>query len=375
MDVTSARIAVVGGGISGLATAYKEKKKGNDVTLFEASSCVGGKIATRYCEGFELDLGPVTISETPELNALISDLGLEIIEASNAVGIRYIYSKGRLHLVRNPITSSVLSLGGKLSMLKAPLISKAKEDESVALYARRRFGEQAYQRLFNPMMNGIYAGNAELLSARWCIPKRRGPRKIIGLNGGFKMLTKAIADQLGKTVLTNSPVNDLKDLKDFDKIYLTTPAFVTAKLLGQDELKSIRYNNLMQIYCEVVPGEKKFDGFGFLVPSEERMSLLGAVCVSNIFPSKAPDGKMLFVLFCGGDRPYDLTWSVKDALAEFNLILQPAFNRVLHMQESKDAIPQFYVGHEKLIAGAKPADPRIVLRGNYITGVSVGDCL
>ena len=381
MGITPARVAIVGGGISGLSTAYRLKKNGSDVTLFEAAPHVGGKIGTIYCDGFELDLGPVTISGTPGLRQIISGLGLEVIEASDASKVRYIYSKGKLHRVgANPLKSSVLSVAGKLSMLKAPFTSKVKEGETVAKYAQRRFGDEAYRRLFNPMMNGIYAGNSELIGAQ-SVFKKQGPRKIISLRGGFKSLTHALSTKLGSSIKTNATIGDLRD---FDKIHFTTPAFVTANLIRHldhklaDMLAGIRYSDVSQVYCEVIPGEQKFDGFGFLVPSEERMSLLGAICVSNIFPEKAPDGKTLFVLFCGGDRPYSFTPTVEGAVNEFNKILEPALTKVLHVQEWKQAIPQFYVGHQKIldqIGQFEKENPQIRISGNYITGVAVGDCI
>lgn len=369
------KIAVVGGGVSGLSLAYRLKKEGNDVTVFESTGKVGGKIGTTYCEGLKLDLGPISIAETPALKELASELGLEIIEATDATKIRYIYSRGKLHKA-SPV-SSLLSLSGKLSMLKALFTKKKEEDESVASYATRRFGKQAYRRLFNPLMNGIYAGNAELLGAKTVI-KGRPQRKIVSLKGGIAALTNALASKL--TVRTN---NAFVNFNEFDEVHLTTPAFVTAELIRKydnnlaDKLAAIRYSSLSQIYVETVPGGIKFDGFGFLVPSEEKMSLLGAVCVSNIFPTKVSE-RRLFVLFCGGDRPYELRMSNDKAVEEFKNILQPALIKVIHIEEYRSGIPQFYVGHKEIIksiAEFEQANPKIKIKGNYVTGVAVGDCI
>lgn len=368
--------AVVGGGISGLALAYRLKKIGCVVTLFESNSTTGGKIGTINRDGWELDLGPLTIAETPEVRQLASELDVRIVEASKATSLRYIFSKGKLHRVGPMIfASSLLSPRGKLSLLKAPFQSKAKSEETVADYARRRFGEEAYQRLFNPMMNGIYAGNSELLGATSVIKKRKR-RKIISFEGGVAALTKALADNLGDSIQLNTTIGDVNELKAFDEVHLTAPAFVTEKIIRTPF--NIHYSSLSQIYLEVTPGETKFEGFGFLVPSEERMSLLGAVCISNIFPSKTHEGRMLFVLFCGGDRPYAFNWSNEGAVKDFNNIIQPAITKVLHVQEWKNAIPQFYVGHHQIIdriSKFEKAHPRIKIKGNYITGVAVGDCL
>ncbi|MEJ0030474.1 MAG: hypothetical protein WDO15_08940 [Bacteroidota bacterium] len=169
-------------------------------------------------------------------------------------------------------------------------------------------------------------------------------------------------------------------MKDFDEIHITTPAFVTADLIKElsEPLKSIHYSDVTQIYCECVPGVNSFEGFGFLVPSEERLSLLGAVCVSNIFPSKSSEGRKLFVLFCGGDRPYSFSPSVDGAVKEFNKIIQPGLTKVVHVQEFKKGIPQFYVGHQKIVEQVRQFEkenPRIRISGNYLSGVGIGECL
>jgi oxygen-dependent protoporphyrinogen oxidase len=370
------KIAVVGAGISGLSLAYRLNKEGNDVTVFESAGKVGGKIGTVYCEGLDLDLGPISIAETPALKELVSELGLEIIEATDATKLRYVYSKGKLHKA-SPF-GSLLSPGGKISMWKSLFTSKGEKDESVASYATRRFGKQAYQRLFNPLMNGIYAGNAELLSARSVI-KNRAPRKIVSIKGGVAALTGALAARL--CVSLNSSFDDFNS---FDQTYLTTPAYVTAELIKKfdvplsEKLSNIRYSSLSQIFVETVPGKIKFDGFGFLVPSEERMSLLGAVCVSNIFPSKVSEGRSLFVLFCGGDRPYEFKATVEGAVNEFKNILQPALAKVIHVEEYVKGIPQFYIGHQEIVGRIEDFElrnPKIRIRGNYISGVAVGDCI
>src|ERR1041385_6251174 len=202
------KVAVVGAGITGLSLAYHSKKNGNDVTLFESSGNVGGKIGAVYCQGIELDLGPISISETEKIRQLTSELDLKVIEASGAIKKRYIYSRGRLRAAG--IGSSLLSLGGKMSMMTGAFAAAAKEDETVAEYATRRFGNEAYQRLFNPMMNGIYAGNSELIHARSVIKKRR-PRKIISFKGGITALTNALAGKLGNSLIKGATIHDLRE--------------------------------------------------------------------------------------------------------------------------------------------------------------------
>jgi oxygen-dependent protoporphyrinogen oxidase len=400
MDLRRQRIAVVGAGISGLSLALHLKRGGNEVVIFEASDHPGGKVGTIYKDGFELDLGPITCVETPALKGLLKrlDLNSEVLTASAASSVRFIYSRNKLRRIETSafgiLRSSLLSVPGKLAFVKSIFVPRNEKDESVAQFARRRFGEQAYQKLFNPALNGVYAGDAEKLSARFTLKSfnSRKRRKVIALKGGFRRLVESIALQLGGLILTNTTVMAITRTDDgvkvchtrgsyeFDKVYLTTPSFVTANLvkeLGQP-LKQIHYSSVTQVYCEVIPGEMQFGGFGFLVPSEEKMSLLGAICVSNILPGKAPDGRTLFVLFVGGDRPYPFSATVEGAIEEFNKILRPALCRMLHVQHWDKGVPQFYVGHEEIVAAVKDFEknnPSICISGNYITGVAIGDCI
>ena len=83
-------------------------------------------------------------------------------------------------------------------------------------------------------------------------------------------------------------------------------------------------------------------------------------------------------MFCGGDRPYDFNASVDDAVNEFKKILQPALAKVIHVQDHFKGIPQFYVGHQEIlkrISDFELQNPKIKIKGNFVTGVAVGDCI
>jgi oxygen-dependent protoporphyrinogen oxidase len=430
MGINQKSVAVIGAGISGLVLAYQLKKQGHAVTVFESSAEAGGKIKTIYREGFELDLGPVSCSETEPLRQLISELNLqnEVLPAQSAVSKRYIYSKGKVHGIEpSPpklFTHPMLSLGGKLKLLRDLWMKPAREqieDETVAQFVTRHFGKEAHQKLFNPVLNGIYAGDSEVLSITSTLPlvkrlakqygsvikglrmekdKLKLGRQIISMKGGFSKLIRAIETYLGNDLHRSAEVVDV-DLVNgkasltvmensserqfiFDNIFFTIPSFASALLLKRydsevaEALAKIKYNQVTQIYCEVDMGANSFDGFGFLVPAEEKLSLLGAICISNIFPQKSPDDKKLFALFCGGDRPYPFEAKTADAVNQFKSILKPLSLEVLHVQEWNNAIPQFHVGHQTVLQKLKDFEaknPAVVFAGNYVSGVSLGDCI
>jgi len=145
-----------------------------------------------------------------------------------------------------------------------------------------------------------------------------------------------------------------------------------------ETLNSIPYNPVSQVYCAVENKDfNPFDGFGFLVPSSEKMILMGAVHNSGLFVNKAPAGYSLFTLFFKSRSNDEAT--LRQLMQEFMTILKiRSFPKILHIQSWSEAIPQFEVGHyQKLqrIAEFERNNPLLHLAGNYISGVSVGDCV
>jgi oxygen-dependent protoporphyrinogen oxidase len=220
------------------------------------------------------------------------------------------------------------------------------------------------------------------------------------MKGGFSQIIKTIQNELGDNLQLSSEIKKIvKDVNGvrltirknnvdtdqfFNKTYLTLPSYACADLVKDidpriaNTLSQIKYPRVWQIYCEVETAERTFDGFGFLIPASERLSLLGAICISNIFPDKAPHGKKLFALFCGGDRPYSFEPKVEEAIKEFHSIIRPSSIKVLHVQEWTQAIPQYYVGHKKILQSIKDFESTysaIAFTGNYVSGVSLGDCV
>ncbi|MEM7232793.1 MAG: protoporphyrinogen oxidase [Planctomycetota bacterium] len=177
---TRPRVLVIGGGISGLASAHFLAKSGVDVSLVEAADRVGGTIGTDVCEGFRFERGPNGfLDNQPSTLALCRSIGLEseLVEASPSAKDRFVFVDGRLQALPNHplkfLRSPILSLRGRVRALLEPFQPAAKdgEEDSVASFGRRLIGEEATLRFLDPMVSGIYAGDIERLSLPSAFPR------------------------------------------------------------------------------------------------------------------------------------------------------------------------------------------------------------
>src|SRR5829696_7360345 len=188
----SAHVLIIGGGISGLAAAHRvlELNQSAQVTILEASSKLGGTIQTEHRDGFLLERGPDSfISEKPHALALAKRLGLEsqLVQTNEEYRRSFIVRDGRLRAVPEGfqllapsrmwpfLTSDIFSLAGKARMAADLFLPRKNtngtNDESLASFVRRRFGEEALARMAQPMVGGIYTADPETLSLRATLPR------------------------------------------------------------------------------------------------------------------------------------------------------------------------------------------------------------
>jgi protoporphyrinogen/coproporphyrinogen III oxidase len=173
---TQVQAVVVGGGISGLATAYALKKSGITTLLFEASSRPGGVIRSIQREGFLIECGPQSFSDNASITSICQDLCLldqRILGDPKAS--RYVLIDGKLQNVPmgpSLLTSAFLSGGTRFALLRDLLGSSSapEPDESVADFVRRKFSPTLLERLVGPFVSGVYAGDPEKLSLRAAFP-------------------------------------------------------------------------------------------------------------------------------------------------------------------------------------------------------------
>lgn len=186
------RVVIIGGGISGLATAHRltELNPSLHVTLLEASARLGGTIRTDRRDGFLLERGPDSfISEKPEAVALAKRLGIEsrLIETNSEHRRSFIVRNGRLRPVPEGfqllapsriwpfLTTDIFSFAGKARMAADLFLPRksanGSADESLSSFVRRRLGREALERMAQPMVGGIYTADPETLSLRATLPR------------------------------------------------------------------------------------------------------------------------------------------------------------------------------------------------------------
>ncbi len=439
------KIIILGAGISGLVTAYLLKQKGYDVTVIEKKSVPGGSIETTKDNGYLFDRGPNSALETtPVIAKLIDELNLhnQLVYANKEANKRYILRNNRLHaLPMNPaafLKTGLFTPKAKLRLFAEPFIGKSKDGyyQSVAEFVTRRLGREFLDYAINPFVAGVYAGKPEDLSVKSAFPKlyaleenyggliigtiksikerkRRDEKSkqsanMFSFKDGMEVLPKALADFLKEKIIYNSEVNRIvkkgsgyivgctklgeQYSLESDVVISTLPAYIAANILKSFDdkaamrLMEIYYPPVLVLYVVYAKQDivRRLDGFGFLIPSKENKSFLGAIWSSVIFPQRTPDDKAGFTLFVGGARNPEIADSnvellIEKVLTEFNEIMgiesPPIYSA--HRYWAK-AIPQYnigYIEHENYFDEFEKRNPGIILSGNYRGGISIGDCI
>jgi oxygen-dependent protoporphyrinogen oxidase len=376
------RTAIIGGGIAGLAAAYELEKARvagiAEYTLFESRDRLGGSLASEIVNGAVLERGPDSfLTEKPAAIELCRELGLsaDLLPSNDAARKTYILVRNRLIALPDGLMflvptkliptalSPLFSLTTKIRMgleLLHPPRPTGLPDEAVAALVKRHFGAEAVDRLADPLLSGIYGGDAAQLSARTVLPAlvkmeseygsltrgmlaahakmrtmakakstgqapssaRPAPRSIFtSLRGGMQQLVSALASRLHPTsVRLSTPVSAIQNTAHgwkveaggrteiYDAIIMASPAWAAGALLtpvdaalGQ-ELSAIPYSS--SITVNLVYDEAKLaplpQGFGFLVPACEGRAMLACTFVHRKFLGRTPPGKAVFRAFLGG---------------------------------------------------------------------------
>jgi oxygen-dependent protoporphyrinogen oxidase len=423
------RVAVIGGGISGLTTAFLLKRKGLDVTVFEASDAVGGNVQTLRRDGYTIEQGPNSLLRSPRLIELIKLLRIEdkVLPADPSAKKRYILSGGKLEAMGpKSFVNGYFSLKTIIGLVREPFVrSRSPEHESVADFVSRRISSEFLDKAIDPFVSGVYAGDPANLSMRSAFPKlyemerdhgslilasvrRKKDRsdpdfpRTFSFGGGLRTWIDALAAEIGDGIRTSTPVESIELLEsgrfrvnraEFDAVVIATPAFVAADLIESRDpelartLNDVNYPQLAAVIFGYESGKIKrnLDGFGFLIASKENRPILGTLFHSAVFPERAPEGHQLLVTFVGGVRSGNTLDEKTDD--ELRSIVTEQLHDILgvegspefvHIKRWKKAIPQYRVGYEDVTRACsefEETNPGLYFCSNFYRGISMGDCV
>jgi oxygen-dependent protoporphyrinogen oxidase len=357
-------VAVIGGGVSGLAAAFELRKRKRSVVVLEREQRAGGIIMTERIGEFLVDAGPdALLVQKPAAVALCNELGLgDRLIPTKLPRTAFVLRDGELHSLPaasvlgfptrlKPLFASTLfGLNAKFRMASELVIPRAPNtgDESIAGFVRRRFGPEAVTYIAEPLLAGIHAGDVERLSMRALFPRLvdaearagsvirafRGEPRPVNTDGVFRSFPNGIEeliDGLMKAVPKES-VRCGANVTRIDKgdgftihvagrppiqaraVLLAIPAFAAAELVRPLDgvlsaaCASIRYLSTATVVFAFPRDAVRHDlrGTGFVVPRAEGISITAGAWISSKWPYRAPDGQALLRAFLGGARDPDV---------------------------------------------------------------------
>jgi protoporphyrinogen/coproporphyrinogen III oxidase len=443
------RIVVVGGGIAGLAAALRIERTSPDseVVLVESRPRIGGTILTEEAGGFVVEGGPDSfLARKPRGVGLCEELGLtcDLIKRIARHRRTYVRLGGELRSLPEGLTgmiptrldalasSGILSPEGLVRFALEPLVPPSPEagDESIAEFVSRRMGREAYERLVEPLMSGIYAGDGEQLSLAATFPNLRqlerdygsvtrglleggsdsaatGP-PFLSLRGGMRDLVTGLADRLVSTrLITGRAVASLRrsaygrryvlDLADGDSlaagaVVLATPAYVTAELVASldpelaEAHAEIPYAStaIVTLAYPSAALSRPLDGYGYVVPRIEGSDVLACTWTSSKWPGRAPEAHALVRVYMGRFGRRDVTADTDEQLVasarrEIAATLAPDAGPVLaRVHRWPLGMPQYTIGSLErlaLIERRLAEHPALAVAGAAYRGVGIPDCI
>ena len=428
------KIAIIGGGISGLTTAFYIKQ-GNpdiDITIFEKEEKLGGKMMTKQIDGFLFEEGSNGfLSNKPDTLELVKESGCEdlLLRSSDKARVRFIYKDALHKLPESPgafLATPLLSFFGKLRVAGEILIPAKKDDsdETLESFGYRRVGKEMTNSFLDPMTAGIFASKPDKISVNAAFPavvklekeygglfkgmmkkkkKEAGPGGVLmSFKGGVSAFVKSLADFIDVNIKTGTSVKSIEktekkflvhtqeDKEEFDNVILSTPAYESAKILNKVDsefsvlLHDIEYSPISVVGLGYSELKHNLDGFGLLTTTSSKKEVLGVLWDSSIFEDRADKGKKALRVMIGGQRNPDLALKSDEELK--NIAIKGVKETMgieelpdtVYVKKWEKGIPNYRVGHlermQKLFEKLKKFDG-LYLSSNAYFGVGLNDCV
>ncbi|WP_281614095.1 protoporphyrinogen oxidase [Flammeovirga sp. SubArs3] len=428
-------IGIIGGGISGLTTAYFLNKKGYNCTVLEKQSKVGGCISTEKIDGRIFENGPNSLLLTSQHINFINELGLgeELLQALDTNKDRFVLKGGKYQILpsgpHNFFTNHFFSFSAKLKIITEFFRRNKPTEKIESLYDffLRRFNKEICDYALDPFVSGIYAGDPKKLVIKAAFPalyeaekdygsiikgminqrknsKAEGAsterRKAYSFKNGLSVFTNKIAEQVD--VKTSQEVKSISKIESgfevvtstetfqFDKVVIASNAIGTANFLKEmlPDVAQKLENIPAPPMCVVHSIYKKSDaqnapqGFGGLNPKVENVFTSGSIWTSSIFPNRTNSDEILITTFVGGMQNIEKTeLSEKEVLASVHDELsntievsgEPVFQKYYKWNR---AIPQ-YTEEVLELWDSLENNPieGLFISANWKGGISVPNCI
>ncbi len=428
------KIAIIGGGISGLSTAFyvKQHLPESEVIIFEKEPHLGGTMRTVNKNDFLFEVGSNGfLSNKPDTLNLVKDSGAEalLMRSNDNARIRYIFTDRLYRLPESPIAfigTKLLSFKGKMRTLGEVFVAprSGNGDESLRDFGYRRVGKEFTDVFLNAMVAGIFASTPEAISVNAAFPavvkleqeygglfkgmikkkkKGAGPGGVLmSFEGGVSTFVEYLATKLQSNIHKNSNISEIKRLErgysvitktaEFvvDSVVLCTPAYVSARLLEPidhhitTQLYAIEYSPISVIGLGYNALQHPLQGFGLLTTASARQQILGILWDSSIFPDRTPPGKKAIRVMIGGQRNPELALKDEDKLIAMAV---KGVKTTMGTSQKPDitfvkrwdrGIPNYRLGHlanvDSIFTKLK-AFPGLFLNSNAYYGIGLNDCV
>jgi protoporphyrinogen/coproporphyrinogen III oxidase len=439
------KVVVLGGGIAGLAAARRLEQlvAGVDVVIVERESRLGGKLRTERDGGFVVEgAADSFLSRKPRGIGLCQELGLgdELVGRRPQHARSFVKLGGELHPLPEGLTgmiptnldalaeSTLLTpegrerLGAEAELAPDPAVG----DESIGSFVTRRLGREAYERLVEPLMTGVFGGDGERLSLAATFPNLRalelehgsvlrglaaqpapeaGRPPFLALRDGLETLPAALSASFERTrIVTGRAATAIRasgsgfrvelhgaEPLAADGVVAALPAFAAAELLAEvdgelaGELAAIPYASSVVVTVALAEEDvaRPLDGYGYVVPRAAGSDVLACTWSSGKWEGRAPDGFALVRVYAGRfggrdvmeDTDDELVALAREELRSLGVVAPPA-RTWIHRWPS--GMPQYVLGHlERLdrIDAAVKRHSRLVLAGAAYRGVGIPDCI
>ncbi len=445
------KVVVVGGGISGLTAAFSllKAEPDADVTILEATGRIGGVISTLFDQDCVIEEGPDSfLTSKPWAVSLCEELGLsdQLIATNDANRRAFIATDGRLQPLPEGffllaptkiwpfIDSPILSMRGKIAAALEPFKAPIQrcQDETLKDFVVRRFGDELFERIAQPMVGGIYTGDSEKLSAAATLPqfvemeqkygsvtrgllnngrlnsKDSGARysAFASINLGLQALVETLGDKIGRDkIQLNCGLRTISSSaarwklvtcsghsQEADVVVLAAPAKSVSGIISSLDsslsanLASIEHTSsaILNLLFDRNDITHPLDGFGFVVPERERKSIIACSFSSTKFKGRAPANKVLMRVFLGGAlHPEVFALSdgnlIKVALEDLRTYLGiTSYPLKIWLKRWPNAMPQYHLGHLELVQEIKRRflhHRGLIWAGSALTGVGIPDCV